>query len=132
MYRDFLLPSRPSCRPLVERKSRRACSSIDPPGKHKLKRHEATRPAPSRAKSKAESGRVRAEDRTDVLKCRARKGCSFDLANDRPAPRVSKFSGRGTVRPRRWNMGRRRETSSARRERRTPGDGGRHGATRGM
>lgn len=40
-------------------------------------------------------GQVRRGQDGDVLKCRARKGCSFDLASDLPASRVSKFSRRG-------------------------------------
>lgn len=52
-------------------------------------------------------GQVRRGQDGDVLKCRARKGCSFDLANDLPASRVSKFSGQERERER----GRRRGSS---------------------
>lgn len=82
-------------------------SSVNLPGRYKLKRHDGRRGRDtlSREIKSGIRGQVRRRQGRDVLKCRARKGCSFDLASDRTASRVSKFSRRepfGELH--RWNI----------------------------
>lgn len=101
MYRDFLFffgPRDDPTRQPIQRKSPK--SFVNLPGRYKLKRHDARRGRDtlSREIKSGIRGQVRRRQDGDVLKCRARKGCSFDLASDRMAPRVSKFSRAGTTR----------------------------------